>query len=108
MVRRRATSPSCRKRSIRTPGWSASSPARATTFRLRSYSTWQPEIRPDTGNYQSLIVSITQVGDAATATVAEEGYWGTVSFVDFFSLCRFSGTKIVNKTFAHVGGEPPS
>jgi len=63
----------------------------------------------DTGNYQSRIVSITQVGDAATATVAEEGYWGTVSFIDFFSLCRISGTwKIVNKTFAHVGGEPPA
>jgi hypothetical protein len=63
----------------------------------------------DTGNYQSRIVSITQVGDAATATVAEEGYWGTVSFIDFLSLCRINGTwKIVNKTFAHVGGEPPA
>jgi hypothetical protein len=62
----------------------------------------------DTGNYQSRILSIHQVGDTATATVAEEGYWGTVSFVDFFSLCRIDGTwKIVNKTFVHVGGEPP-
>jgi hypothetical protein len=63
----------------------------------------------DTGNYQSRILSITHLGDVATATVAEEGYWGTVSFVDFFSLCRIEGTwKIVNKTFAHVGGEPPA
>jgi hypothetical protein len=63
----------------------------------------------DTGNYQSRILSITQVGDAATATVAEMGYWGTVSFIDFLSVCRIDGTwKIVNKTFAHVGGEPPA
>ena len=63
----------------------------------------------DTGNYQSRILSIHHVGDAATATVAEEGYWGTVSFVDFFSLCRIDGTwKIVNKTFVHVGGEAPA
>jgi hypothetical protein len=63
----------------------------------------------DTGNYQSRILSVTQVGPVATATVTEEGYWGTVSFVDFFSLCRIDGAwKIVNKTFAHTGGEPPA
>ncbi len=63
----------------------------------------------DTGNYKSRILSLTQLGDVATATVLEEGYWGTVSFVDFFSLCRVEGTwKIVNKTFAHIGGEPPA
>ena len=63
----------------------------------------------DTGKYQSRILSVTQVGDAATAMVAEDGYWGTVSFVDFFSLCRINGGwKIVNKTFAHTGGEPPA
>ncbi len=63
----------------------------------------------DTGNYQSRILSVTHVGDAAAATVLEEGYWGTVSFLDFFSLCRFDGTwKIVNKTFTHLGGEPPA
>jgi len=67
------------------------------------------EVPADTGNYQSRILSITHVGDVATATVAEEGYWGSVSFLDFFSLCRIDGTwKIVNKTFAHVGGEPPA
>lgn len=63
----------------------------------------------DTGNYQARILSVTQVGDAATAIAAEDGYWGTVSFVDFFSLCRIDGTwKIVNKTFAHTGGQPPA
>jgi hypothetical protein len=40
------------------------------------------EGRADTGNYRSRILSVTQVGDAATATVTEDGYWGTVSFVD--------------------------
>ncbi|HEV8298815.1 MAG TPA: nuclear transport factor 2 family protein [Acidimicrobiales bacterium] len=63
----------------------------------------------DTGNYQARILAVTQVGDAATVTVAEDGYWGTVSFVDFLSLCRIEGTwKIVNKTFAHTGGHPPA
>ena len=63
----------------------------------------------DTGNYRSRILSVTQLGEVATASVAEEGYWGTVSFVDFLSLCRIEGSwKIVNKTFAHVGGEPPA
>ena len=67
------------------------------------------EAPADTGNYQSRIVSVTQLGDAATAIVAEEGYWGTVSFVDFLNLCRIDGTwKIVNKTFVHTGGEPPA
>jgi hypothetical protein len=34
---------------------------------------------------------------------------GNVSFVDFMSLARIDGAwKIVNKTFAHTGGEPPS
>ena len=63
----------------------------------------------DTGNYRSRILSVTQLGDVAAVTVAEEGYWGTVSFVDFLSLCRIEGRwKIVNKTFAHVGGDPPA
>ena len=44
----------------------------------------------------------------ATAAVAEEGYWGTVSFIDYLSLARIDGTwKIVCKLFAHTGGEPP-
>jgi hypothetical protein len=60
------------------------------------------------GNYKANITSIEQVGDAAVATLAEEGCWGQVSFVDFFSLARFdSAWKIVNKTFAHTGGEMP-
>jgi hypothetical protein len=63
----------------------------------------------DTGHYRSRILSVHQTGDAALATVAEEGYWGTVSFIDYLSLSRINGTwKIVNKLFAHTGGEPPA
>ena len=60
------------------------------------------------GTYRARITSIVQTGDAACATVMEEGFWGTVSFVDFLSLCRIEDRwRIVNKTFAHTGGEPP-
>ena len=62
----------------------------------------------DTGLYRSRILAVQQTGDAAFATVAEEGYWGTVSFVDYLSLAKIDGTwKIVSKLFAHTGGEPP-
>ena len=61
------------------------------------------------GTYKADITSIEQVGDAAVATLAEEGCWGAVSFVDYFSLARIDGSwKIVNKTFAHTGGEMPA
>ena len=62
----------------------------------------------DTGNYRSRVLSVQQTGDAAVAVVAEEGYWGTVSFIDYFLLARIEGVwKIVCKLFAHTGGEPP-
>src|SRR5918912_555316 len=42
------------------------------------------------------------------AVVAEENYWGTVSFIDYFLLARIEGDwKIVCKLFAHTAGEPP-
>ena len=62
----------------------------------------------DTGNYRSRVLSVQQTGDAAVALVAEEGYWGTVSFIDYFQLALIDGGwKIVCKLFAHIGGEPP-
>jgi hypothetical protein len=62
----------------------------------------------DTGQYRSQLLSVHQTDDAALAIVAEEGYWGTVSFIDYLSLSRINGRwKIVNKLFAHTGGEPP-
>ncbi len=62
----------------------------------------------DTGSYRSRVLSVQQTGDAAVGVVAEEGYWGTVSFIDYFQLARIEGDwKIVCKLFAHTGGEPP-
>jgi hypothetical protein len=61
------------------------------------------------GNYKARITSVLQVDDAATATVEEEGIWGSMSCVDFFALAKIDGSwKIVNKTFAHSGGEVPA
>jgi hypothetical protein len=61
------------------------------------------------GSFRAHIASVEQTGDAAAVTLTEEGFWGTVSFVDFFSLARIGDTwKIVNKTFVHTGGEPPA
>jgi hypothetical protein len=37
------------------------------------------------------------------------GCWGGVSFIDVFALARIDGSwKIVNKVFAHTGGEMPA
>jgi len=61
------------------------------------------------GTYEARIVAVEQIGDAATAAIEETGFWGTLSFTDFFSLSRLDGEwKIVNKTFAHTAGEPPA
>lgn len=61
------------------------------------------------GSYIARITSIEQTGDVATATVEETGCWGSVSFVNFLALARIDGAwKIVNKVFAHTGGEPPA
>jgi hypothetical protein len=61
------------------------------------------------GNYTARITSVQQVGDAALAIVEEDGVWGGLSFVDFCTLAKVEGSwKIVNKTFAHTGGEMPA
>jgi len=60
-------------------------------------------------SFAARVAPVEQTGDAATAVVTEEGAWGSVSFVDYFTLARIDGDwKIVNKTFAHTGGEPPT
>jgi hypothetical protein len=60
------------------------------------------------GSFQARVISVEQVGDAAFAVLEERGFWGTVSFTDFFTLAQIDSTwRIVNKTFAHTGGEPP-
>jgi hypothetical protein len=61
------------------------------------------------GSYHARITSIEQTDDVAAAVLIEEGFWGTLSFVDFFALARIEGAwKIVNKVFVHTGGEPPA
>lgn len=60
------------------------------------------------GSYRARVVSVTPIGEVATAVVAEDGCWGQASFVDLFTLVRIDGTwRIANKTFAHTGGEVP-
>lgn len=61
------------------------------------------------GTFRARISSIVQAGDAASATVVEDGFWGTLSFVDFLSLCRIEGRwRIVAKAFTHTRGELPA
>jgi hypothetical protein len=63
----------------------------------------------DQGNYQARVLSVHLTHDAAIATVAEEGCWGTVSFIDYFQMARIDGTwKILSKLFAHTGGDLPA
>ncbi len=63
---------------------------------------------PMGANYRARVTAVNQVGDAANVTVVEDGCWGDVCFVDFFSLARINGSwMIVSKTFAHTGGTPP-
>ncbi len=60
------------------------------------------------GTYRGRIVAISQVGDAATATIAEDSFWGALSFVDFFLLNRIGGRwSIVSKSFQNTGGRLP-
>ncbi len=60
------------------------------------------------GTFGARITSIVHAGAAAGAIVVEENHLGTLSFVDFFTLCRSEGRwRIVNKTFAHTGGDMP-
>lgn len=67
------------------------------------------EAMPMGKTYRARITAVNQVGDAAAVTVVEDGCWGSVSFVDFFTLARIdSSWKIVSKTFAHTGGTPPA
>ena len=64
---------------------------------------------PGGATLRARITSIVQAGDAASATVVEDGFWGTLSFVTFLTLARVKGRwRIVNKTFAHTGGEMPT
>ncbi|HMD44942.1 MAG TPA: nuclear transport factor 2 family protein [Acidimicrobiales bacterium] len=59
--------------------------------------------------YTVRVISVDQVGDVAVAVVVEEGVWGDVSFIDFFSLARIDDEwKIVSRAFSHTGGSMPT
>jgi hypothetical protein len=65
--------------------------------------------RNSDGRYSAHIMSIGQAGDVATATIEEDGCWGTASFTSFLSLVRLDGRwQIVARVFAHVSGTLPS
>jgi len=60
----------------------------------------------DAGAMTARITDIQIDGTAAIATVIEEGFWGTLSFTDYFTLSVLEGRwQITGKTFAHTGGE---
>jgi hypothetical protein len=60
------------------------------------------------GSFVARIADVEQDGDVARVRLEEEGCWGNVSFVDYFTLAKIDGAwKIVNKTFTHTGGELP-
>jgi hypothetical protein len=61
------------------------------------------------GSFRASVRAVDEEGDAAIVTIEEHGFWGALSFVDYFSLARIDGSwKIVNKTFAQTGGSLPS
>ena len=65
--------------------------------------------RNSDGRFTAQIMSITQAGDAATATIEEDGCWGTASFTSFLSLVKIDDRwQIVARVFAHVSGALPS
>jgi hypothetical protein len=54
---------------------------------------------------KSEIVAVEMAGTAARVTVKEEGFWGSISFTNFFNLSILDGRwQITNKTFAATGG----
>ncbi len=61
------------------------------------------------GTFTATVRTLEEESDAAVVAVEEQNFWGTLSFVDYFSVVRIDGSwKIVNKVFAHTGGAPPS
>ena len=54
---------------------------------------------------KSEIVAVEMAGTAARVPVKEEGFWGSISFPNFFNLSILDGRwQITNKTFAATGG----
>tara|TARA_B100000959_G_scaffold205413_1_gene215318 strand:- start:432 stop:809 length:378 start_codon:yes stop_codon:yes gene_type:complete len=61
------------------------------------------------GQFSASIRKIDEFNDIAIAVVDEENFWGSVSFTDVFSLAKIDDNwLIVNKSFTHTGGTPPT
>jgi hypothetical protein len=61
------------------------------------------------GSFSARITTVEQIGDVAMVRLEEDGCWGGISFVDFFTLSKIDDAwKILNKTFAHTAGEMPA
>lgn len=59
-------------------------------------------------NYTAFVRSVDLAGDAGVAVLVETDYMGC-DFVDYFSVAFVGGRWVItNKTYAHVGGEPPT
>ena len=60
------------------------------------------------GTFVATVRSVEEEGDVAVVALEEQGFWGALSFVDFFAVVRIDGSwKIVNKVFEHTGGSLP-
>jgi hypothetical protein len=110
MARAPATLTNCEEPFIRTHGCMEASPASGSTFQSRSSSLWRAANRQTSmARTRRESCQLNMSAMRPTAAIEETGFWGTLSFTDFFALSRFDGEwKIVNKTFAHTGGEPPA
>ena len=48
------------------------------------------------GTFKATVRSVEEEGDVAVVAIEEQGFWGALSFIDFFSLSRIDGNwKIV-------------
>jgi len=65
------------------------------------FVAWVAEQSPPAG-YRATITHVEIAGDAASATLVEESYYG-IDYVIFFTLVRYEGVwAIVTKTYSQV------
>lgn len=63
----------------------------------------RPSMAEAAAPYKAEITSIQVSGRAATATLAESGFFGVMRFVNYFHLLNVDGDwKIISKTFASL------
>ena len=63
----------------------------------------RPSMAATSAPYRAVISRVETCGRAAVATVTESGFFGSVDFVNYFTLLEIEGEwKIVSKTFASL------